>query len=401
MDLHYSAAELAFRDEIRRWLTATVPTLPSTPAIEDWPARRRFDTAWQHKLFSAGYAGIDWPTEFGGRGGGPVEQLIFLAECERAHAPYGMANYVGVNHAGPTIMLEGTEEQQRRFLPPILRGEHVWCQGFSEPGAGSDLASLRTRAVREGDYYVVTGQKIWTSHSPVADFCELLVRTDPDAPKHKGISWLALPLDSPGVTIRPLRTIIGTSDFAEVFLDEVRVPAANRIGPENDGWRVAMVTLGFERGTAYANELFDSRVQLAELAALARATSSSTGEVSMWDDAGLRREIGRLTAQFDGMWALLRRNVAVTDVDGRPGVDASIFKLHFTELRQQLTELVNRILGPASLAMDPLVPGLAGSPDSGHYVTERLRVLSLTIAGGTSEIQRNIIAERGLGLPRG
>ena len=273
MELRYSDAELAFRDELREWLAATVPGLGPPPAIADWPGRREFDTGWQRRLFEAGYSGIDWPVAYGGRGASPTEQLLFLAECERAHAPYGAANYVGLNHAGPTIMAEGTDEQKARFLPPILRGEQVWCQGFSEPGAGSDLAALRTSAVRDGDDYLVTGQKIWTSHSPVADYCELLVRTDPDAPKHRGISWLAVPLDRAGITIRPMRTIMGSADFAEVFLDNVRVPVANRVGAENDGWRVAMVTLSFERGTAFANELLGSRVLLRELGARHRRRS--------------------------------------------------------------------------------------------------------------------------------
>jgi alkylation response protein AidB-like acyl-CoA dehydrogenase len=307
MDLRYTADELAFRDEVRAWLAETVPKLDPAPATDDWPGRRAYDTAWQGRLNAAGYGGIDWPTEYGGRGATPTQQLIFLSECERAHAPYGTANYVGLNHAGPTIMVEGTEEQRRRFLAPILAGEQVWCQGFSEPGAGSDLAALRTSAVRDGDDYIVTGQKMWTSHSPVADFCELLVRTDPDAPKHRGISWLALPMNSTGITIAPMRTIMGSTDFAEVFLDGVRVPVANRVGPENDGWRVAMVTLSFERGTAFANELLGSRVMLGELAQLARALPRNG--TTAWSDAGLRRELGRLVAEFDGLWALMRRNV--------------------------------------------------------------------------------------------
>ena len=393
MDLRYSAAELAFRDDIRHWLAEVVPELPPAPALDDWPGRRTFDTAWQRLLYDNGFGGIDWPAEYGGRGASATEKLIFLAECERVHAPYGTANYVGLNHAGPTIMVEGTDDQKQRFLPPILRGDHVWCQGFSEPGAGSDLAALRTRAVRDGNDYVVTGQKIWTSHSPVADFCELLVRTDPDAPKHSGISWLALPMDSAGITIRPLRTIMGSDDFAEVFLDDVRVPVANRIGAENDGWRVAMVTLGFERGTAFANELLSSRVMVTELAEAARAIDQQGRTV--WEDSSIRRDLGRLSAQFEGLWALMRRNVSVAQAGVTGGVDASVFKLRFTELRQDLIELANVILGPLALSLDDI-----GRPGTGHYVEERLRVLSLTIAGGTSEVQRNIIAERGLGLPK-
>src|SRR5207302_5128691 len=220
MDLRYSEEDERFRAELRAWLDDVLPTVPPRPPIYDWPARREYDTRWQHMLFDAGYAGINWPRELGGRGASPTEHLVFLEETERAHAPYVGVNFVGLLHAGPTLIVEAGPEQQSRHLPAILRGDEVWCQGFSEPGAGSDLASLRTRAVRDGDDYVVSGQKIWTSHAEVADFCELLVRTDPEAPKHRGISWLVLPIDSPGVEVRPLRTIYGSSEFSEVFLDE-------------------------------------------------------------------------------------------------------------------------------------------------------------------------------------
>ncbi|MET7517745.1 acyl-CoA dehydrogenase family protein [Streptomyces sp. NPDC005480] len=394
MDLSYSPTEQRFRDEVRAWLTDTVPKLPPEPPIENWQARHDYDTAWQRKLFEAGYAGIHWPVECGGRGATPVEHLIFCEEAERAHAPYGTANFVGIMHAGPTIVAEGTAEQRRRFLPPILRGEEVWCQGFSEPDAGSDLASLRTRAVRDGDDYVITGQKIWTSHAPVADFCEILVRTDPDAPKHCGITWLIMPMDLPGIDIRPLRTIQGSSDFAEMFLDEVRVPVANRVGAENDGWRVAMVTMGFERGTAFVSELLNAMVTLEELAALARKAVRRSAPA--WEDQGLRRDMGHLSAQLEALWALTRRHVSQTARGDLPGVGGSVFKLRYTELRKQLGELAARLLGRASLSLDNL-DGLS----NGDHTAERLRGLSLTIAGGTSQIQRNIIAERLLGMPKG
>ncbi|HWW54723.1 MAG TPA: acyl-CoA dehydrogenase family protein, partial [Acidimicrobiales bacterium] len=245
MDLRYSPEEQAFRDELRRWLREVLPTLGPKPPSDNWEARRGYDTAWQRTLFDAGYAGINWPAQFGGRGASPTEQLIFLEETERAGAPYVGVNFVGLLHAGPTLIAEADAAQQAAHLPAILRGDEVWCQGFSEPGAGSDLASLRTRAIRDGDDYIVTGQKIWTSNAQAADFCELLVRTDAEAPKHRGITWLILPMNVPGIEIRPLRTIAGSTEFSEVFLDEVRVPAANRVGAENDGWRVAMVTFSF------------------------------------------------------------------------------------------------------------------------------------------------------------
>ena len=295
MDLRYTAPEEEFRRELRTWLAATLPGVGPPPAADDWTARRAYDLRWQRLLHDAGYAGVDWPTEGGGRGASPVEQLIFKEECERAGAPYVGVNFVGLLHAGPTVIAEGTLEQKERYLPPILRGEEVWCQGFSEPDAGSDLASLRTRAVRDGGDYVVTGSKIWTSHAEVADFCELLVRTGGDG--HRGISWLIMPMDVPGISIRPLRTMEGSTEFAELFLDEVRVPVANRVGDENDGWRVTMVTLSFERGTAFVGELLESVRLLGEVRRLAE-------RLGLLDDAGVARRIGHLVAAFDALVGL-------------------------------------------------------------------------------------------------
>src|SRR5580658_6871904 len=313
MDLRYSESEEAFRAGLRSWLAEVLPTLPDKPSHLDWAGRRTYDTTWQRMLFDAGYAGIDWPVEGGGRGASPVEQLIYLEELERAHAPYVGVNFVGLLHAGPTVIVEGTPEQRARFLPPILRGDEVWCQGFSEPGAGSDLASLRTRAVRDGDEYVVTGSKIWTSHAEVADQCELLVRTGGDDSRHRGITWLILPMDSPGVDIRPLRTIADHSDFAELFLNEVRIPVANRVGEENDGWRVTMVTLSFERGTAFVSDLLESMRLLGALHRVA-------GRLGLLDDQGLARRLGHLTAAFDALWALTKRNVSQAARTGAPGI---------------------------------------------------------------------------------
>ncbi len=247
MDLRRSEEDEAFRAELRAWLARALPELDHPPARDDWPGRVRFDTDWQRRLFDAGYAGMGWPREYGGRDAPPSEQLVFLEETTSAQAPYVGVNFVGNLHAGPTLIAEGTDEQKAEHLPRILRGEEVWCQCFSEPGAGSDLAGLRTRAVRDGDAYVVSGQKTWCSFGHVGEFGELLARTDPDAPKHRGISWLILPMDQPGIEVRPIETLLGSSEFCEVFLDEVRVPAANRVGAENDGWRVTNVTLSFER----------------------------------------------------------------------------------------------------------------------------------------------------------
>ena len=387
MRLAETEAEAAFRAEVRAWLEAELPTLPPPPPTDDWAAKRTYDTGWQQRLHAAGYAGVAWPAEFGGRGATPAEELIFLEETERAGAPYVGCNFVGTLHAGPTIAAEGTDAQKAHHLPGILRGDHVWCQGFSEPDAGSDLASLRTRAVRDGDDYVVTGHKIWTSHAQVADYCELLVRTDPDASKHRGITWLIMPMDLPGIDVRPLKTLTGVSEFNEVFLDEVRIPVQNRVGEEDDGWRVAMVTFSFERGTAFVSELLGSLVLVEDLAELARRTGQ-------WDDRSVRRELARCAAELDAQWALTKRNIS-NAARGGVGTGGSIFKLGYHDTRERMGHLALRLLDRAALAMDdPLDLTVA------DHVEQTLYALSLSIAAGTAQIQRNIVGERMLGLPK-
>jgi alkylation response protein AidB-like acyl-CoA dehydrogenase len=376
MELDYSAEEEEFRARLRHWLGTELPKLPARPDPLDWPARRAYDCGWQRRLYDAGYGHVHWD-------GSPTRRLIFLEETERAGAPYVGAGFVGLLHAGPTIAAEGTPEQRKRWLEPVLRGDAVWCQGFSEPEAGSDLASLRTRAVRDGDAYVVTGHKIWTSHAEIADWCELLVRTDPDVPKHRGISWLAMPMDAPGITVRPLRTLAGTAEFAEVFLDEVRVPVANRVGAENDGWRVTLVTLSFERGTAFVGEVVACRRVLGELARTARKNGR-------WDDPVLRRRLGRLGAEFQALWRLIQWNVSeAAATGGVPGTGGSVFKLSYSHARQELFDAAAAVLGPDALDLGR------------EWSRDRLSSLSYTIAAGTSQIQRNIVAERVLGLPKG
>ncbi|MCX4881596.1 MULTISPECIES: acyl-CoA dehydrogenase family protein [unclassified Streptomyces] len=375
MDLSYTPEEEDFRARLREWLGKVLPALPPKPSPDDWPARRAYDLGWQRMLYDAGYADVHWDAS-------PTTRLIFLEETEKAGAPYVGAGFVGLLHAGPTIVAEGTPEQRERWLPPILRGEEVWCQGFSEPDAGSDLAALRTRARRDGDDYVVSGSKIWTSHAEVADWCELLVRTDPEAQKHRGITWLALPMNAPGITVRPLRTLAGSAEFAEVFLDDVRVPVTNRVGDENDGWRVTMVTLSFERGTAFVGEVVACRRVLGELAAEARRNGR-------WDDSVLRRRLGRLNAEFRALWRLTQWNVSEAEAGGVPGVGGSVFKLRYSHARQELYDAAAEVLGPHALDL--------ASP----WMLDRLSSLSYTIAAGTSQIQQNIVAERILGLPKG
>jgi len=387
MDLRYSREDEAFRAEIRAWLEKEVPAHGPPPPSDDWPARRAYDTAWQRKLHDAGMAGLAWPAEFGGRGLPISQQLVYLEEYARAGAPYIGVSFVGLMHAGPTLIAEGSDAQRSFHLPRILRGESVWCQGFSEPQAGSDLASLRARAVRRGDEYVVSGQKIWSTRAHVADYCELLVRTDADAPKHKGITWLILDMHQPGVTVRPMRTLDGESHFCEVFLDEARVPVHDRVGDENDGWRVANVTLRFERGTAFAQHIITMRSQVLRLASLAKSRRSARG--TAWDD--LRLRIGRLHASVEALWRMTQMCVTEAERMGAPSPLGSAVKLRYSELSQEIAELAVRVVGK------PII----GSDGTGDLAREYLWSLQTTIAAGTSQIQRNLIAQRILGMPKG
>src|SRR5262249_44310867 len=261
--------------EARAWLAANAPR---TARPSELGARAEFDRAWQRRMHDAGWAGIAWPRDYGGRGATLMEQLIWYEEDARAGAPGISALFVGLNHAGPTLIACGSEAQKAAHLPRILRGDVVWCQGFSEPNAGSDLAALQTRAVIDGDELVVNGQKIWTSFGQIAEYQELLVRTDADAPKHKGITWVICPMDAPGIEIRPIKTLAGNADFCEVFYDNVRIPLANVVGKINDGWRVAMATLSFERGTAFMSEQVRQSARMQELIQVARSVPGPYGK---------------------------------------------------------------------------------------------------------------------------
>ena len=392
MDLRYSDADEKFRKDLRGWLADAVPAHGAAPDMGDWPARRAYDTGWQRKLFDAGYAGINWPKEYGGRDASLTEQLIYYEEIARADAPYIGVNFVGMLHGGPTLITEGSAHQKEQHIGPILRGEQVWCQGFSEPTAGSDLAALKTRAERDGDHYVVSGHKIWTSFAQVADYCEMLVRTNPDAPKHRGITWLGMPMDLAGIEIRPLPTLTGEGEFSEVFLENVRVPVDCRVGEENDGWRVTNVTLSFERGTAFASEMVQLQKTLRDLTALAKRLTRN--DASAWEDRSLQKQVGRLAAEADAIWAMVKWSVSEIGKTGVPGAAASCVKLYYTELKQRVGELSMHLLGRAGLSRDRL-PG-----ENTDFVYEALQSLSMTIAAGSSQINRNIISERILELPR-
>jgi len=390
LDLRYTTAEQRFRTELASWLASEVAAYGAPPPTNDWDARRRYDTGWQRKLFENGYAGINWPKEYGGRDATLIEQLIYYEEIAKANAPYVGVNFVGVLHGGPTIMAEGSDAQKAEHIRNILSGEEVWCQGFSEPVAGSDLAGLQTRAERDGDHYVVNGHKIWTSFAQVADYCELLVRTDPSAPKHRGISWLIMPMDLEGIDIRPLPTLEGEGEFSEVFLENVRIPVENRIGEENDGWRVTMVTLRFERGTAFASDMIHLQAFVQDLIKAAKQVTSHGA--SAWEDRSLRREIGHLSGQLESLWAMVKLSVCESKESGVPGLGSSAVKLYYTDIYQRITELGVRLLGRAGLSRSDL-----GGLPSELFVSRHFNAISLAIAAGTSQIQKNIIGERVLG----
>jgi len=389
VDLRDSASDTRFRQSLRAWLESEVRHHGPAPPPGEWQARRHYDTAWQRKLHEAGYAGLSWPLEYGGRGAELSEQLIFYEETARAGAPYIGANFIGMMHGGPTLVAEGTPEQKAFHLPAILRGEHVWCQGFSEPRAGSDLAALETRARREGESYVVDGHKIWSTRAHIADYCELLVRTDPKGSKHAGLTWLILPMHAEGVEVRPLETLAGDSHFCEVFLDAVRVPVANRVGDENDGWRVANVTLRIERGTAFAQHVISMRSQLQGIATLSRSRSAA------WENSQLRSRLGELEARVEALWRLTQMGVSEARRTGGAALAGSAVKLHYSELYQEIGELGLQLLGRGALAREDV----AGLP-SAEMLHDYLWSLQFTISGGTSQVQRNIIGERVLGLPR-
>lgn len=382
MDLEATPAEREFRERARDWLRANVP---AEPAPEDNRGARSFELAWQQAQHEAGWAGISWPVEHGGLGLSLIEQMIWYEEYALAGAPSPRTTFVGLRHAGPTLILRGTEEQKARYLPPILRGEVTWCQGFSEPGAGSDLASLRTRAVVDGDDLVVSGQKIWTSYGDVADHQELLVRTGPLEPKHGGITWVVCDMSSAGIDVRPIATMAGTADFCEVFYDEVRIPLANVVGEVDGGWSVAMSTLSFERGTAFMAEQVQLAQTVEELVSLAREVTGPDGRRPAIADDEVARRLGRARAEVAALRAMTYAQISRAAATGQPGPEASLVRLLYGELEQRV----------ARLAMDVLGPGLRPPWDHRYLMS-----FQATIAAGTKDIQRNIVGERVLGLPR-
>lgn len=396
MDFRDSPEQAAFRDEFRTWLAANLPD-GWLEGKTTYPVRReeRYDfmRAWQRKLFDGGWIGMSWPKEFGGRGANPFEQIIYLSEFARVRAPETVG-VIGLNMAGPTIIVHGTDEQKNRYLSKILSGEEIWCQGFSEPGAGSDLAGVSTKAIRDGDEYVVTGQKVWSSYAHIADFCILVTRSDPASSSHAGLSYLIVDMHSPGVDVRPIVQITGDPEFNEIFLDEVRVPAANILGAEGDGWRVAMTTLMHERGTLGVVLQMRSGAMLEDLIKLARSTTINGDR--MIDRPAVRDTLAEFEIEVEAMRMTGNRSISNYARSGVPGPEGSILKLHWSELNQRMTEFGWDLLGPYS----QVDAGSAHSIQDGKWQYEFLRSRGNTLEAGTSEVLRNIIAERVLGLPR-
>jgi alkylation response protein AidB-like acyl-CoA dehydrogenase len=392
MDFCLSPAQRALRDEVRAWLHDTLgPNWVGEDADvvdQDWQTALWFN----RQLARQGWLVPAWPVEYGGRGWSPIEQLILTEELVYARAPAG-ARLFGVHMVGPTLILHGTEEQKRRFLPPIARGETIWCQGYSEPGAGSDLASLQTRAVRDGDDYVINGQKIWTTAGHRADWMILLARTDPDAPKHRGITYFLVDMKSPGITVRPLINMVGRHEFNEVFFENVRVPAENVVGEVNRGWYVATTTLDLERSSIAA--MANGRRMLDDLLAFCR-TERRDG-LRLIDHPRVRPVVADLHIGVE-VGRLFSYRVAWLQAQGRvPNVEASQAKLFAAELSQKVAQGGMRVLA----LYGPLREDSPWTRIRGRFATHYLWTVSQTYAGGSVEIQRQIIATRGLGLPRG
>jgi alkylation response protein AidB-like acyl-CoA dehydrogenase len=394
VDFKLSAAEVVFRDTLRDWLARHCPPdWERTRQALGREARAQALIDWQRRLHAAGYVGLHWPVAYGGRGGSVMEQVIFYEEMARARAPE-LANAIGLDMAGPALMAHGTEEQKRLHLPRILSAEHIFCQGFSEPGAGSDLAALGTRAERRGSAYVITGQKVWTSFAHYASWCTVLARTDPAAPRHRGLTYFLVDMASPGFTVRPLRQMSGDSEFSEIFLDGVEVPAGNVLGHEHGGWEVAITTLMFERGPRTLTRQLILRQGLAELLELARRPTRAGSPPSR--DPLVRQRLAQLYIDAETLRCANLR-VLTQLVKGEPaGPAGSASKLFFSETWQKVAELGLELQG----AYAALGEGSEWTVDDGRWQYRALRSRGNTIQGGTSEIMRNILAERVLGLPK-
>ena len=389
MEYSISKEDREFREQARAWLETNVPK-EHQPAVG--PEEVAYLKAWQRRLFDGGWAGIAWPKEYGGRGLSLVQQVIWYEEYARADAPDASCLFVGLNHGGPTLIVRGNDEQKSFHLPRILKGEVIWCQGFSEPGAGSDLAGLRTRGEIDGDWLVVNGQKIWTSFAQFADYQELLVRTDPAMSRHRGITWIICDMKLPGITVRPIESIDGEYHNCEVFYDNVRIPLKNVVGTLNDGWRVALSTLSFERGTAFMESQLRLAAVLERVIELARRTVGPSGKPLIKDDEFATR-LGRLRGEVAALRALTYMSASRGVRQEMPGPEGTYLALMFGDLKQAVARCAMEILGPLGFERPAKL-------DPRDWVHAYLRSYAITIGGGTSEIRKNIIGERVLGLPR-
>ncbi len=394
MDFNFGAEDEEFRREFRSWLEANLPEseriepldLMFEESEESWERRLN----WHRKLHSGGWIGISWPKAYGGREATLLQQVIYEQELQRVHAPALIA--VGTLMVGPTLIRWGTEEQKQRYIPKILSGEEIWCQGYSEPNSGSDLGSLQTRAVEEGDYFVVNGGKVWTSDARHADRCILLVRTDSAAAKHKGISYLLVDMHSPGVTVRPLVQMTGASGFNQVFFEDVKVPKANLVGEKNRGWEVAITTLMFERSGVGENR--DLSDYARELARLAKKTERDGRPA--WEDSSVRQRLAQFAIEAAALKYTVMRQLTRRMRGQPPGPEGSTTKLSASELSLRMNSFAMELLGPYS----QLTLNAPFAIDDGIWAVRMLGSRALTIAGGTSEIMRNIIGDRVLRLPR-
>src|SRR3954464_1286677 len=377
MDLTLSPAEEQFRDTLRAWIADNHPG--QEPEGDE--ASFQFRREWQRKLNERGWAGLTWPTEYGGAGATQIEQAILFEEFARARAPQ-MANVLGLTMGGPTVIAHGTDDQKARFLAPILSADEMWCQGFSEPESGSDLASLKTRAVLKGDEYIVTGQKVWTTFAHHSKWCMLLARTDNDAPKHRGLTYFLMDMEQDAVDVRPLVQITGEPEFNELFIEEARIPNDNIVGGEGQGWGVAITTLMHERaGLAFALQV---QVQI-----VLRELQQQIRDAGLTGDPLIRQRFAQVYVESQVLRLNAYRGLTATMKRGAPGPEGSLGKWHWAEVNQSLTEL----------AMD--VAGAGGVVAEGPWPYRFLRARANSIEGGTTEILKNIVAERVLGLPRG
>jgi alkylation response protein AidB-like acyl-CoA dehydrogenase len=382
VDLTLSPAEEAFRDELRAWLRENHPG--AEPSGEE--AAFQFRRDWQRRLNEAGLAGLSWPKEYGGRGASLIEQAIFNEEIVRARTPQ-VANVLGLAMGGPTVIAHGSEQQRKRFLPPILSADEIWCQGFSEPESGSDLASLKTRAVADGGEWVVTGQKVWTTFAHHAKWCMLVARTDPDAPKHKGLTYFLMDMEQDAVQVRPLRQITGESEFNELFIEEARIPDENIVGGEGNGWAVAITTLMHERATLAFGLQVAVQIALGELVEHARSARAMNGRPAS-EDPVIRQRLAQLLIEAEVLRLNAYRSLSATMRTGVPGPEGSLGKWQWSEVNQALTELAIEIAGPRAMLAEH------------EWAYRFLRARANSIEGGTTEILKNIVAERVLGLPR-